>query len=74
MGDPMLSCGKLVMCNPKNDGTIFITGMNVFVAFNVECMIKETYGHALIPFLFLGFVTLERITHVLFFNDKYASF
>jgi hypothetical protein len=44
--------GKFVMCNSKNDSTFFITSMNVFVAFDVECMVKETYGHALIPFCF----------------------
>ena len=44
--------GKLVMSNPKNNSTIFITGMDVFVAFDVECMVKETCGNTLIPFVY----------------------
>ena len=43
--------GKLVMSNPKNDGACFIMGMNVFITIDTECMVKETYGHTLIPFL-----------------------
>jgi hypothetical protein len=49
VGAPM---GKLVMSNSKNDSTFFITSMDVFVAFDIECMVKETCGHALIPFCF----------------------
>jgi hypothetical protein len=44
--------GKFVMSDPKNDSSFFIAGMNVFVAFDSECMVKETYGHALIPFFY----------------------
>jgi hypothetical protein len=44
------SVGKLVMSNPKDDGAFFVTGMNVFIAIDAECMVKETYGHVLIPF------------------------
>jgi len=44
--------GKLVMSNPENNSTAFKAGMNVFIALNAECMVKETYGHVLIPFFY----------------------
>ena len=66
--------GKLVMRNSKNNGTIFITGMDVFVAFDVECMIKETYGHTLIPFVFRFGRLLKESRMSFFFNYRYASF
>jgi hypothetical protein len=60
--------GEMILGDPKNDCPIFITGMYVLIANNAESMIQETGGHGLIPFFFLGLVTLKRITHVHIFN------
>jgi hypothetical protein len=43
---------KFIMSNPENYCAVFIAGIDVFVAFDAECMVKETYGHALIPFFY----------------------
>jgi hypothetical protein len=60
--------GKLVMSNPKNEGTFFIAGMNVFIANDAESMVQETCGHALIPFFFrLGRLMKESLMSF-FFN------
>ena len=68
------SVGKLVMSNPKNDGAFFVTGMNVFVAIDAECMVKETCGHVLIPFLLLVSQPKKESRMSFFFNQKYVSF
>ena len=36
------SMRKQIMSDPKNDAAVLEAGMNVFVAMNSECMIKQT--------------------------------
>jgi hypothetical protein len=62
------SVGKLVMSNPKDDGAFFVTGMNIFAAIDAECMVKETCGHVLVPFLLLVSQPKKESRMSFFFN------
>jgi len=62
------SIGKPIFYDTKNDCTVFITGMNVFIADNAESMVQEAGGHGMNPFLFLVWRSKKESLMSTFFN------